>query len=531
MYLFLLSSFAIAAVYSWRRLRKAGVNALPPGPKPLPLLGNIFDLPTNGEPEFQHWLKHKDQYGPISSVTVLGQAVIILHDRQAAMDILDKTATKSSGRPGFAFAAMCGFNKWITFMQHDSTWREQRKAVHQQLGTKKTASQFNDVQDLETRRLLVRLKKDPQGFFQHIRSLSREAAAIILRVTYGYAINPREADPLMLLIDTMMDNFSKVFVPAFWVVDSIPSLRFLPSWLPGMGFKTTAADWLRINHQVNDVPYSFVQQQMQKGTHRPSYVSRQIEESTRDGTSGMDRDVEETIKWTASIMYAAGSDTTTAVISGFVQAMVMFPDVQAKAQDEIDRVVGSSRLPEPQDEDQLPYVSAVVKEALRWCPVTPAGVSHVNDEEIEYAGFTIPKGSIIMPATWWFQNDPQVHANPSAFEPERFLAPRHEPDPAQTVFGHGRRVCPGRFLAELSLFLTISRILAVLNVRKAVDKSGLPIDAKLQFQPGMIARPAEFSFDITARSPSHAKLVEDIASLLPKEAGDDTLLDFGSPVK
>ncbi|OAA78163.1 Cytochrome P450 [Akanthomyces lecanii RCEF 1005] len=418
---------------------------------------------------------------------------------------------------------MCGFHKWISFMQYDPTWRQHRKAIHQQMGTKKTAAQFNDAQDMETRRLLVRLTEDPKGLFQHIRS---EAAAIILRVTYGYAINPHEPDPLMLLIDTMMDNFSKAFVPACWVVDSIPLLRFLPSWLPGMSFKTTAADWLRINHQANDVPYAFVQQQMQKGTHRPSYVSQQIEQSTRDGTLAMDRDVEDTIKWTASVMYGGGSDTTAAVISAFFQAMVMFPDVQAKAQREIDTVVGSSRLPELQDQDQLPYVSAVVKEALRWFPITPMGVSHVNEEEIEYAGFTIPKGSIIMPATWWFQNDPQVHANPSSFEPERFMAPRNEPDPAQTIFGHGRRVCPGRFLADMSLFLTLSRVLAVLDVRKAVDKSGQPIDAKLQFQPGMISRPAEFPFYIAVRSPSHARLVQDVASLLPKEAGDDTLLDL-----
>lgn len=332
----------------------------------------------------------------------------------------------------------------------------------------------------------------------------------------------------MLLIDTMMENFSKAFVPGCWVVDSIPLLRFLPSWLPGMRFKTTAANWSRINHQVNDVPYAFVQQQMQRGSHRPSYVSQQIEEGTRDGTPRMDHDVEETIKWTASVMYGGGSDTTAAVISAFFQAMVMFPDVQAKAQREIDTVVGSSRLPELQDEDHLPYVSAVVKEALRWFPITPMGVSHVNEEEMEYTGFTIPRGSIIMPATWWFQNDPQVYANPSAFEPERFIAPRNEPDPAQTVFGHGRRVCPGRFLAGMSLFLTLSRVLAVLDVRKAVDKSGRPMDAKLQFQPGMISRPAEFPCDIAVRSPSHAKLVEDGADLLSKEAGDDTLLDFGT---
>lgn len=170
MFLFLLFSFTIAAVYFWRRSRKATAKALPPGPTPWPIVGNILDLPAKGEPEFQHWLRFKDKYGPISSITVLGQTVILLHDKQAAMEILEKTATKSSGRPYFTFARMCDFHKWISFMPHDPTWRQHRKAIHQQLGTKKTASQFNDVQDLETRRLLVRLTKDPKGIFQHIRS-------------------------------------------------------------------------------------------------------------------------------------------------------------------------------------------------------------------------------------------------------------------------------------------------------------------------------------------------------------------------
>ncbi len=171
MYLFLLFFFAVLAVYFYRRLLRAAVRApLPPGPTPLPLVGNILDLPAKGVAEFQHWLAFKDKYGPISSLTLLGQRVILLHDKQATMDILEKAATKSSGRPNFVFAAMCGFQNWISFMQYDSVWRQHRKMIHQQLGTRKTASQFNDVQDVESRRFLMRLTKSPQGLFQHIRA-------------------------------------------------------------------------------------------------------------------------------------------------------------------------------------------------------------------------------------------------------------------------------------------------------------------------------------------------------------------------
>lgn len=325
-----------------------------------------------------------------------------------------------------------------------------------------------------------------------------------------------------------MDNFSKAFMPGAWLVDLIPWIRFLPRWLPGMKFKETAENWHRINHQVTDVPYAFIQDQMNNGIYVPSYVSRHIKQGTKDNTVEMDQDIEEAIKWTASSMYAAGADTTVAAISAFVLAMIMFPEVQRKAQNEIDTIIGSDphRLPELQDQDQLPYVSALVKETLRWFPITPMGVSHLTDDDINYGGYFIPKGSIILPATWWFQNDPQVYPNPSAFEPERFIAPRTEPDPAETVFGHGRRVCPGRVFASMSLFSTISRILAVFEIRRAVNKQGGAMEARRQFQPGLISHPAEFPFDIVIRSTAHAKLVEEIEIRSPWESGDAGSLNF-----
>lgn len=81
---------------------------LPPGPKPWPLLGNVTDLPPPGQPEWKHWLKFKDLYGPISSITVLGQTLIIIHDKEAASELMEKRAGNYSSRPYAPFAdGMC----------------------------------------------------------------------------------------------------------------------------------------------------------------------------------------------------------------------------------------------------------------------------------------------------------------------------------------------------------------------------------------------------------------------------------------
>ncbi|KAJ3495243.1 hypothetical protein NLG97_g3532 [Lecanicillium saksenae] len=523
--IYFLIAFSLVALAMHFKLRgRSGAAArLPPGPVPLPILGSLMDLPPEGEAEFQHWLKFKDKYGPISSITVLGQTMIILHDKQAAFDILEKTASKSSSRPRFDFAAMCGFDRFMAFKNYDSDWRQQRKMVHQQLGTKKLAERFNDVQDVESRRFILNVAKAPQALIQHIKT---EAAAIILKITYGYAIHQHQPDPLVLLIEEMMSNLSKAQTPSYWMVDLIPALKSLPAWLPGMGFKAKAASWRKTNTRVEDVPFAFVQGQMAKNVHRSSYVSKQIELNVQNNEATMGSETESAIKRTAAIMYAGGADTTVCVLSAFILAMTMYPDVQRKAQKEIDTVVGLDRLPGLQDRDQLPYVSAIVKEALRWFPVTPMGVPHSTDDDIHYREYIIPKGSIILFSTWWFQNDLEVYANPAAFEPERFLAPRNEPDPVTTVFGHGRRICPGKEVADMSLFWTISRILAVLDIRKAVDEAGQPMEAKLRFTSGVVSHPEEFPFDIVTRSSAHAKLVEEIEKNLPQETGDHIFLNF-----
>lgn len=143
---------------------------LPPGPKGLPIIGNIFSLPPNGVPEYEHWLKFKDLYGPISSITVLGRTLVILHDRKAVDELLEKMSTKTSSRPENTFSNMSGFNRFVVNMQYGAQWRQHRKVLHQYLGTEKLARRFDDVQDMESRRLLLRLLTSPEDLVQHFKT-------------------------------------------------------------------------------------------------------------------------------------------------------------------------------------------------------------------------------------------------------------------------------------------------------------------------------------------------------------------------
>ena len=99
-------------------------------------------------------------------------------------------------------------------------------------------------------------------------------------------------------------------------------------------------------------------------------------------------------------MVEAGSETTSTTINNFILGMILFPDAQKKAQEEIDRVIGSDRLPDFKDEMSLPYVRALVKETLRWRAVNKFGMMHATNDDDWYEGYFIPKGAVVV-LNWW----------------------------------------------------------------------------------------------------------------------------------
>ena len=129
-------------------------------------------------------------------------------------------------------------------------------------------------------------------------------------------------------------------------------------------------------------------------------------------------------------------------------ALILNPDIQRRAHEELDAVLGSAdnvnfRLPSFDDRPHLPYIDALVKESLRWIPVAATGVAHASTEEDEYKGFRIPKGSIVIVNEWGLLHDETVYSDPYTFRPDRFLSSsenKPEPDPADFgIFGFGRR--------------------------------------------------------------------------------------------
>lgn len=155
----------------FQQLAQRNQRNLPPGPKPLPILGNLRHFPPDGTPEHLHWIKHKDLYGGISSVTVMGMTLVIIHDKKAAHELLEQASNKTSGRPTMTMAnKLCGYESIVVCQEYNPTFRRYRKLLHRELGTKVSASAFNGVQEIEVNRQLVRALNEPGKWLEHLKT-------------------------------------------------------------------------------------------------------------------------------------------------------------------------------------------------------------------------------------------------------------------------------------------------------------------------------------------------------------------------
>lgn len=198
--------------------------------------------------------------------------------------------------------------------------------------------------------------------------------------------------------------------------------------------------------------------------------------------------------------------------------MLLFPEVAKAAQQQLDEVCGD-RLPTLEDQAQLPYIRACVKESLRWMPTAIVGVPHAVIRDDEYMGYKIPKGAGVMWNVWAIHMDSNRHPDPGRFDPSRYV---HDTQTAaeaannsnasrrdQFVFGAGRRLCQGMHIAERSLFLAIARLLWAFHFEQALDEDGNEIEVNADnLTEGLLVQPKPFPTRIVPRDSAKVALIE-----------------------
>lgn len=479
--------------------RKKNPAPYPPGPPGWPFIGNFLDIP-----HIKAWLtfaKWGKKYGDISHIEVLGQHIIVLNSVKTAMELLDKKSSVYSDRPVNPMCGeLVGWKYALGFLSNGDRFRCYRKNIHRVIGSRSAMEVYNPLEEIETHRFLKRVFAKPEQLQAHIR---HAAGAIILRISYGYDVEENN-DPFVDLADRVMDHLSQSTAPGAFMVDIMPSLAKVPEWFPGAGFKRLAREWGQTLDEMVDGPYKFVKDQMAAGIAPVSFTSNLLEGRT------LSAEEDRNVKWSAFSLNSGGADTTVSATYSLFLAMTLFPEVQKKAQAEIDAIVGTDRLPSFADRDSLPYIEALVKEVLRWNVVAPTGVMHCVSEDDIHAGYYIPKGSVVIPNIWFMLHNPRTYANPSQFNPERFLGndgKDPEPEPRTVCFGFGRRICPGLHLADASVWISAVMSLAVFDISKAVE-NGVEITPEVDPSTGTISHPKPFKCSIKPRSAKAITLIQ-----------------------
>jgi len=279
--------------------------------------------------------------------------------------------------------------------------------------------------------------------------------------------------------------------------------------LPWLSYKPLAHVGHEIGNQVLYPPIQFVKESILNGTALPSLALENFREVENLNLSGPDRDkAEETIAGALGSLYAAGAETTVSSIMSFLVAMSLHPDIQRKAQNELDSVIGRDRFPTFDDRPRLPFIDAVCKEVVRWRPVTPVVIPHAPTKDDVYAGFFIPKGAAVIGNTWAILHDPASYPEPDMFKPERFLNPdgslRDDPN-LLSVFGFGKRICPGRHVADAGLFMSVVSFVSVFNIKSGRDDGGTISD--YSYTGGSISYPNPFPCSFIPRDNKARELI------------------------
>jgi len=184
--------------------------------------------------------------------------------------------------------------------------------------------------------------------------------------------------------------------------------------------------------------------------------------------------------WNLSYCSAAGGETTSTTLEWWLLAMLVYPEVQARAHTELDEVVGRSRLPTFDDVPSLPYIRAMVNETLRWSPLTPLGIPHTSTTDDVYEGMFIPKGTICFQNMRVLNSRTEVFgSNAAEFDPSRYLDKEGRvkgqvggKEEGHVSFGYGRRVCPGRFVAQRTLVIDIATLLWAMRLERPQGAQG-----------------------------------------------------------
>ncbi|THU84630.1 cytochrome P450 [Dendrothele bispora CBS 962.96] len=509
--------FAVCCLYISLLRRFKNRPLLPPGPRGYPIIGDLFNaISYAGEASVPLWERYLDMGQKYNSdvihIDVLGDHTIILNSARATTELLEKRSGLYSDRPGmYMMTDLVGLHR-RTFHQD---FQPRAISAYHPFILQSTSGILERLLPAESN-----LSHIPDIKYEKLDSYVRShAGSIILRLVYGMTTQS-ELNTFVELASLATESAIATMNHGSFIVDYFPLLKYVPAWFPGASFKRKANVWAPAVAEVINAPWEKLKASVASGTALSCFATKNLEkfnlmtifDTDLVETDEVDLDMEKVIKNCAGIAYFAGLDTTKALIMTSILAISHHPEVLAKAQKELDAVVGPSRLPNFSDRTNLPYVEAFIREVERMYPITPLAVAHRVMADDIYEGYFIPKDATVVGNAWAILHSEELYKDPLKFNPDRFIQDDKDssvpPNPELYAFGFGRRICPGRYLALESTWILIACLLATCDITRPLEEDARELDPVLDFVDGMTVHPKPYDCRIVPRSAAALNLMK-----------------------
>ncbi|KAM5164328.1 cytochrome P450 2K4-like [Mantella aurantiaca] len=417
----------------------------PPGPTPLPIIGNmhIMDLSR----PYKTFLELAKKYGSVFSVQIGTQKMVILCGYETVKDALINHAEEFSERPHIPIFKDISKGYGVIF-SHGDNWKMMRRFTLSTLrdfgmGKKSIENKINE----ECEFLVKKFKSFGGKPFENTIIMNAAVANIIVSIILGHRFNYE--DPVFLrLMNLINENIRLAGSPMVTLYNSFFSVM---RWLPG-SHKTVNENTNEMRQFITET-FTKYKDHLDANDQRnliDAFLVKQQEEKPESSKYFHN----ENLKSLIGNLFAAGMETTSTTLRWGILLMIKYPEIQKNVQDEIDKVIGSA-VPQTEHRKQMPYTDAVIHEIQRFANIIPTNLPHATTQDVTLKGYFLPKGTYVIPLLASVLRDESHFEKPDEFYPQHFLDSKGNflRKEAFLPFSAGKRSCAGENLAKMELFL------------------------------------------------------------------------------